>query len=68
MTLEDETGNANVIVMPDFYEENRVAVLYERFVQIAGTVQNQDGIVHLRAERIAPLRVSAAEVSSHDFH
>jgi error-prone DNA polymerase len=68
MTLEDETGNANVIVMPDFYEQNRVAVLYERFVQIAGTVQNQDGIVHLRAEQIAPLRVSAAEVSSHDFH
>jgi error-prone DNA polymerase len=68
MTLEDETGNANVIVMPDFFEENRVAVLYERFVEIAGTVQSHDDIVHLRAERIAPLRISSAEVSSHDFH
>jgi error-prone DNA polymerase len=68
MTLEDETGNANVIVMPDFFEENRVAVLYERFVEIAGTVQSHDGIVHLRAERIAPLCISSAEVASHDFH
>ena len=68
MTLEDETGNANVIVMPDFYEKNRAAVLYERFVIVSGIVQNQDNIVHLRAQTIGPLTVSAAEVQSHDFH
>jgi error-prone DNA polymerase len=68
MTLEDETGNSNVIITPDFYEKNRVSVLYERFVQISGTVQNQDGIVHLKAESIAPLPISAAEIQSHDFH
>jgi error-prone DNA polymerase len=68
MTLEDETGNANIVVMPDFYEKNRTAVLYERFVFISGVVQNQDNIVHLRAQRIGPLKVSAAEMQSHDFH
>jgi error-prone DNA polymerase len=68
MTLEDETGNSNVIITPDFYEQNRANVLYERFVQISGTVQNQDGIVHLKAEAIRPLAVSSAEISSHDFH
>jgi error-prone DNA polymerase len=68
MTLEDETGHANVIVMPDFYERNRRAVVSEKFVRIYGTVQNQDGIVHLRAEKITPLQISAAQVSSHDFH
>src|SRR5262249_7066044 len=41
MTLEDETGNSNVIISPDFYEQNRVTVLYERFVQISGVVQKQ---------------------------
>jgi hypothetical protein len=35
---------------------------------ISGTVQNQAGIVHLRAEHIAPLIVSAAQVASPDFH
>jgi error-prone DNA polymerase len=68
LTLEDETGNSNIIVMPDVYEKNRRAVLEPRFVRISGTVQNQDGIVHLRAENITPLVVSAAQVWSHDFH
>jgi len=68
MTLEDETGNSNVIVSQDFYDKNRMAVLYEKFVFISGVVQNQDNIVHLKAQKIGPLSVSAAEVQSHDFH
>ncbi len=67
MTLEDETGNANIIIKPDFFQANRSTVLGERYVQISGTVQNQDGIVHLVAKGIRPLAVSAAEVTSHDF-
>ena len=68
LTLEDEYGNANVIVMPDIYEKYRRAVLEPKFVCVYGTVQNQDNIVHLRAEHIEPLRVSAAKIISHDFH
>jgi error-prone DNA polymerase len=68
LTLEDETGNANVIVMPDIYEKYRQAVLEPRFIRVSGTVQNQDGIVHLRAEQVEALAVSAAQMSSHDFH
>lgn len=68
LTLEDETGNANVIVMPDIYEKYRRAVLEPRFIRVSGTVQNQDGIVHLRAEHVEVLTVSAAQMSSHDFH
>lgn len=68
LTLEDETGNANVIVMPDIYEKYRQAVLEPRFVCVTGTVQNQDDIVHLRAEHVEPLIVSAAQMASHDFH
>jgi error-prone DNA polymerase len=45
-----------------------MAVLHERFVRVEGRVQNQDGIVHLKAERVLPLSVSAAETQSHDFH
>ena len=43
-------------------------VLHERFVKVKGMVQNQDGIVHLKAQQIMPLRVTAAEMQSHDFH
>lgn len=68
LTLEDETGHANIIVMPDVYSADSMAVLHERFVRVEGRVQNQDGIVHLKAERVSPLSVSAAETQSHDFH
>ena len=32
MTREDETGTSRVIISPDFYDKNRMAVLNERFV------------------------------------
>lgn len=68
LTLEDETGNSNIIVSPDVYSSDPEVVLHERFVKVRGTVQNQDGIVHLKAEKILPLQVTAAETCSHDFH
>jgi error-prone DNA polymerase len=68
LTTEDETGYANVIVMPHVYEQYRQAVLQPRFIRVSGTVQNQDGIVHLKAEQVAPLVISEVPVASHDFH
>ncbi|MGA8271336.1 MAG: error-prone DNA polymerase [Candidatus Sulfotelmatobacter sp.] len=68
LTLEDETGHANIVVMPDVYEADPMVVLHERFIQVKGRVQNQDGVVHLRAESISPLAVSAAVTQSHNFH
>lgn len=68
ITLEDETGNANVIVMPDLYSKDPMVVLHERYIKVRGMVQNVDGIVHLKAEKVMPLEVTAAETQSHDFH
>jgi error-prone DNA polymerase len=68
LTLEDETGYANVIVMPHVYEKYRQAVLEPKFIRVSGRVQNQDGIVHLKAEHVEALSVSAAQMTSHDFH
>jgi error-prone DNA polymerase len=68
LTMEDETGYSNVIVMPHIYEQYKQAVLQPRFIRVFGTVQNQDGIVHLKAERVEALDISAVQVTSHDFH
>jgi error-prone DNA polymerase len=68
MTLEDETGTSRVIISPDFYDKNRMTVLHERFVLVSGLVQNQDRVVHLKAQHIQRLEVSAASTPSHDFH
>ncbi len=68
MSLEDETGIANAIFAPDLLQKNRVLIISERFVMIEGVLQNQDNVIHIRAEKISPLRVTRAETVSHDFH
>lgn len=68
LTLEDETGHANVIVMPDVYAADPMVVVHERFISIKGKIQNQDGVVHVKAETITPLHISSAGPDSHDFH
>ncbi len=68
LSLEDETGIANIIVTPDIFERDRVVVTRSRFLLIAGPLQNQDGVIHVKAKRIEPLGITAAPVRSHDFH
>ncbi len=68
MSLEDETGIANAIVAPDLLQKNRALLISERFLMIEGILQNQDNVIHIRAEKVLPLRVTRAETASHDFH
>ena len=68
LSLEDETGIANVILTPDIFEQNRIVVTRNRFLRIEGTVQNQDGVVHVKVQFISPLEVASIEVRSHDFY
>jgi error-prone DNA polymerase len=68
MSLEDETGIANAIFTPDLLQKNRVLLISERFLMIEGILQNQDNVIHIRAEKVSPLSVTRAETVSHDFH
>jgi error-prone DNA polymerase len=67
LSLEDETGIANVILAPDIFERDRMIVTRTRFLLIAGPLQNQDGVIHVKAQRIAPLDITTADIRSHDF-
>ena len=55
LSLEDETGIANIILTPDIFEQNRLIVTRSRFLAIVGKLQNQEGVIHVMAERIEPL-------------
>ena len=68
LSLEDETGIANVIIAPDVFEQNRLVVTRSRFLEIEGRLQNQDGVIHVKAEVMTPLEVASVDVRSHDFH
>ncbi len=69
MSLEDETGISNVIIMPDVFEEQRLEILTNPWVIVEGKMQNVDGVTHVRAIRVKalknPLQIA---VGSHDFH
>ena len=68
LSLEDETGIANVILAPDAFEQNRITVTRNRFLRIEGILQNQDGVIHVKARQIMPLFIADVEIGSHDFH
>jgi error-prone DNA polymerase len=68
ISMEDETGIANVIVTPDLYERDRSVVTRSRFLLVEGPLQNQDNVIHVKATRLTVLSDRALEVQSHDFH
>ena len=55
MTLEDETGVANIIVWPKVFERLRAIVLGARFVAVTGKLQSEQGVIHIVAERMHDL-------------
>ncbi|HEV7408613.1 MAG TPA: error-prone DNA polymerase [Bradyrhizobium sp.] len=53
MTLEDETGIANIVVWPKVMERFRKEVMGARLILVEGTIQSSpEKVVHLVAERL----------------
>ncbi|MBZ5602394.1 MAG: error-prone DNA polymerase [Acidobacteriia bacterium] len=69
MSLEDETGISNVVIMPDFFDEQRLKIVGHPWVMVEGPIQNVDNVTHVMARKISDLP-SPAEIrtTSHDFH
>ena len=55
VTLEDETGTANVVVWATVYERFRRAVISGRLLRVTGRLQREAGVVHVVAEQIEDL-------------
>jgi error-prone DNA polymerase len=68
LSLEDETGIANAIITPQLFEMDQTVVVHHSFLLIEGTLQNQDNVVSVKAQRVQPLSIMNAETVSHDFH
>lgn len=52
ITLEDETGVANVIVWKDRFKQYRRAVIAGRLLRVTGKLQREAGVCHVIAEHI----------------
>lgn len=53
LTIEDETGIANIVVWPKIMERFRKEVMGARLIMVEGQIQESEGVVHLVADRLA---------------
>jgi error-prone DNA polymerase len=69
VSLEDETGIANLVVMPDVYERFRPVVRGSPFLVARGRVERNGLVVNVRVDSIAPLALAPAVGDrARDFH
>ncbi|MFZ4498606.1 MAG: OB-fold nucleic acid binding domain-containing protein, partial [Burkholderiales bacterium] len=70
VTLEDETGSANIIVRASTAEAQRAPLLHARLLGVTGTVERAGPLVHVLAGRLTDLshRLGGLVVASRDFH
>jgi error-prone DNA polymerase len=68
LTLEDETGIANIIVRPDLFARDRLIIVEEPFLIVDGVLQNQDGVTSVRAEQVLGMRGLDVSFDAHDFY
>ncbi len=70
LTLEDETGQVNVIVWPQLVTRFRRQALAARLLLVSGVMQRSGEVRHLRADRLedhSPL-LGGLTTRSRDFH
>jgi error-prone DNA polymerase len=68
LTLEDETGIANIIVRPDLFARDRLVIVEEPFLIVDGVLQNQDDVTSVRAEQVQGLKGANIDFDAHDFY
>jgi len=70
VTLEDETGCANVIVWRDLVEQQRRELLGARLLGVQGIIEREGEVVHLVARRLFDYDrfLGCLTVHSRDFH
>ncbi|WP_374643655.1 error-prone DNA polymerase [Tabrizicola sp.] len=66
ITLEDETGIANVVVWQKVFERFRRVVLSSGMIAVQGRIQREGEVVHLVAHRISDLARDLASVGERE--
>jgi error-prone DNA polymerase len=66
ITLEDETGIANLVVWPQVFEKFHRVVMSASMIAVRGRIQREGKAVHLVAHRLVDLSAELATVGSRD--
>ncbi len=67
ITLEDETGHANLVIWPQLFEAERRLILSASMLGVSGVVQREGEVVHLVARRLVDLSPLLATVGERDW-
>ncbi len=62
LTLEDETGVSNAVVIPDQFERHRALIHRASLLQVEGPLQVVDGVIHVRARRFCELELPSRSI------
>ena len=70
LTLEDETGNSNIVVWQRTQQQFRQALMGGKLLLVKGVVEQKDNVIHVIAGALYDYTSELAElpVQSHDFH
>ena len=52
ITLEDETGVANIVIWPDLMEQQRKVIMGARLMEVRGRVEYDDEVIHVIATHL----------------
>lgn len=66
ITIEDETGVANVVVWPKLFERSRRVVLGASMMAINGRIQREGDVIHLVAQQLFDLSADLSSLAERD--
>ncbi|MEQ9524780.1 MAG: error-prone DNA polymerase [Thalassobaculum sp.] len=66
ITIEDETGVANLVIWPALYEQQRRDILAAAMMGVRGRIQREGEVVHLVVHRVTDLSAELRSVGNRD--
>jgi error-prone DNA polymerase len=66
ITIEDETGVANLVIWPSLYEQQRRVILTANTMSVQGRVQREGDVVHIVADTLGDLSDQIASISQRE--
>jgi error-prone DNA polymerase len=67
ITIEDETGIANLVIWPKLYEKQRRVILSAGMLGVNGRIQREGDVVHLVAQQLTDLSESLASIGNREL-
>jgi error-prone DNA polymerase len=66
ITIEDETGHANLVVWPPVFERQRLVVMSSSMIACRGKVQKEGEVIHVVADQMTDLSALLASIGQRD--